>query len=75
MTMRSREYHDCHHGVLTSDNTTNADLMLIRLDSYGGTPGVLEQHFEHLFAQCADCDLFMTHWAAMNHSCKEGEEI
>jgi len=74
MTRRSREYHTCAD-ILPSDDLRNLDVMILQLDCYGGTHGVLDEHFELLFAQCTDCDLYMTRWAAMHHSCEEGKDV
>jgi hypothetical protein len=68
MTDRSKEYHKCPSGPELCDSF-NDNLSFLRLDCYSGGIGISEAHFIRLFPQCIHCDLFMTRWAALTHTC------
>jgi hypothetical protein len=75
MTDRSKEYHRCPHGPASCDTLDNNDLLMLRLDCYNGGTGIREAHFKRLFLQCIYCDMFMTRWAAYNHTCEIVDQV
>jgi hypothetical protein len=69
MSTRTREFHACPLDPLAPLDVDHPDLMHFQLDCQHGGAGVPHALFEHMFAQCIFCDLYMTSTAAKSHTC------